>query len=79
MINAGAKVIPKYGELQIDASTGLQASALNAEGGFELEGLPPGMHPARILSDKGMCSFELQIPQSDELIVDLGEITCELR
>ena len=47
-------------------------------GEFYLENISPGTHPARLHNDELDCPFELFIPQSDEVLVDLGEVYCEM-
>ena len=38
----------------------------------------PGGQPIEITSGSSSCRFELNIPETETVYVDLGEITCEL-
>jgi len=46
-------------------------------GEFYLEDLPPGTHAASVESGGRRCFFELRVPETDELITELGGVTCE--
>jgi outer membrane usher protein len=46
-------------------------------GEFYLENLPPGEWPARIFLGERSCKFDLSVPKSDELFVEMGDIVCE--
>jgi outer membrane usher protein FimD/PapC len=48
------------------------------DGEFYIEDITPGMHPAHIFYKGKKCRFDLAIPVSDETVVDLGKITCEM-
>lgn len=47
------------------------------KGEFYLENLPPGAHRGRVEYNGSRCRFDLVVPASEELIVDLGEVSCE--
>lgn len=47
------------------------------DGEFYLENIPPGKHPAKILYRGKECKFDIIIPDSEEMMIDLGKITCE--
>ena len=46
-------------------------------GEFYLENVSPGSHEARIERDGNPCTFRMTIPESDEMIIDIGEVFCE--
>ena len=48
----------------------------NAE--FYLENIPPGEWPARLFLGETECRFSIAIPESEDMIVDMGEISCEV-
>ncbi len=51
--------------------------AVGRGGEFYLENVPAGTYPARLFNDKLDCRFELTIPESEETLIDLGEVYCE--
>jgi len=46
-------------------------------GEFYLENLKPGTYPATFGYAGKICAFDLAIPESKEMIVELGEVVCE--
>jgi outer membrane usher protein len=73
---AGVRVVPKFGQVRI-AQQGEEAlSPLGQEGEFELSGLEPGTHEALIEWPDGTCAFELVLPETEDTVIDLGELTC---
>lgn len=46
-------------------------------GEFYLENLRPGKYPASFVYREKTCFFEMAVPESPEMIVDLGGLTCE--
>ena len=53
-------------------------AVIGKEGEFYLENLPSGRFPARLFLKEKECKFELTIPKSDEMLVEMGEVTCEM-
>ncbi len=49
----------------------------NAE--FYLENVSPGEWPARLFLGEKECRFSVAVPESEDMIVDMGEITCEIK
>jgi outer membrane usher protein FimD/PapC len=77
-VQSGEKVSPgeylevtmRVGEQEISFPTG-------KGGEFYLENIPPGSHRASVRIPDRPCSFDLVVPESGEMILDLGEVTCE--
>jgi len=53
-------------------------TVVGRSGEFYLENLPPGETQAEIFSGDKVCLFTFNPPNSREVLVNLGEITCEL-
>jgi len=49
------------------------------DGEFYIENLPPGAFQAKIAHAGGECVFELVIPESEDIMVILGDVVCEAR
>ena len=46
-------------------------------GEFYLENAPPGRYRGTVGVPGRPCAFELTIPRSDEMLIELGGISCE--
>jgi outer membrane usher protein len=69
----GNITIPSFGEMTVDAR---HVSPLGSEGQFWLGDLPIGRHRARVEFREGSCSMDLDVPQSEKAVVDLGTLSC---
>ncbi len=76
VVLGGATVVPSYGEISVVGPAGEVTSPLGKKGELELEGLPPGRFPARVVHARGTCAFDLQVPGSALVVVELGELRC---
>jgi len=47
-------------------------------GEFYLENVPPGTYPAKILYNRKECIFDIIVPETEEILVNLGEVVCEI-
>jgi outer membrane usher protein len=46
-------------------------------GELYLENLRPGTYEASFLYEEKPCAFDIRIPETEEMIIDLGELVCE--
>ena len=46
------------------------------QGELYLEDLAPGAHHGEVESERGRCRFDLQMPQHDDVLVELGTLAC---
>jgi len=75
-IKTEAGVLPaKFAELRI-ADAGV-AVPTGRDGEIYLENLAPGHHAAILVREGKACRFDLDIPQSDEMFIELGDLLCE--
>jgi outer membrane usher protein FimD/PapC len=77
-VKVDGKIRPvEYHEIRTMVS-GKELSFPTGKGGeFYLENLPPGTYEAAFGFEGRKCAVALKIPESEETIVDLGEIDCE--
>lgn len=68
-------VVPAAGELTAHTSEGERSSPIRPDGRFSLERMPPGTHPAQIITDDATCGLQLVVPHSSG-IIDLGRVVC---
>lgn len=73
LVRAGDKV-PAYGELSVDGRT----SPIGGRGEFWLDRLETGRHTARVEFGGGVCSFEIDVPESAAASLDLGTVACAM-
>jgi outer membrane usher protein FimD/PapC len=67
----------EYVEVRLSAE-GKGISFPTGKGGeFYVEDLGPGTHAASVEQEGKRCLFEMTVPATDDLIVDLGRLTCE--
>ena len=71
--DAGQRVIPKYGEIHVKVGNEELVSPLSELGELELEGLDAGTRTFTVEYFDGRCEGELDVPMSDEVVIDLGE------
>jgi len=77
-VQSGEKVSPgEYLEVMMGVGEREISFPTGKGGEFYLENIPPGSHRASVRIPDRPCSFDLVVPESDEMIVDLGEVTCE--
>lgn len=74
----GKTVIPSYGQLNITVNNQIISSPIGKEGDFYLDSVAPGKYAANVDYEGGICNFELTIPQSQEQMVNLGNLKCIL-
>jgi outer membrane usher protein len=77
LVEAGADVVPAYGELTVTGPDGKpQASPVGGDGAFYLENLAPGPHPAAVEYKGALCHFSLAVPTASSAFVNLGTVRC---
>lgn len=71
---AGGTQPARYADVQVTANGKTLRFPTGADGEFYVEGLPAGRHPARLGAGGSRCEFELRVPSSSEMLIDLGEL-----
>ncbi len=75
---SGKREPAEYWGLRFESEGRITDSIIGKSGEFYLENLAPGRYPAEIFSSDAICRFTLNIPESEEVYVNLGEINCEV-
>lgn len=67
-----------FGDLMIKLDETEMSSPLGHNGEFEFDGAPSGRFPARILHERGVCNFYIELPErrNEEVYVNLGLLEC---
>lgn len=77
-VRAGAAVRPaEFLDVRVNVGGKDIAFPTGRKGEFYLENVPPGTYRAAFDADGKTCEFDLTVPASTEVIVDLGGIVCE--
>ena len=74
----GKRESAQYWGIKLRIADAVREFTVGRGGEFYFENLPKGRYPAKLFWQERKCEFELTIPQSDEMMVDLGELTCEM-
>jgi outer membrane usher protein len=77
-IDNGEEIPAQYAGLEIKTKEKLFEAVVGKGGEFYLENIPSGQWPARLFLKEKHCAFKITFPESDEIFVDMGEITCEI-
>lgn len=73
----GNKIPAEFAWIGLDVNGELFESVVGMRGEFYLENVPPGTYHGKIFLEEKTWEFEVVIPESEEMIVDLGDIICE--
>jgi outer membrane usher protein len=68
----------EYAFLEIEVGGKILSSVTGQEGEFYLENLSPGKYRIKIIKEKEKYYLDLIIPESKEIVVDLGDLLCEI-
>jgi len=73
----GEEVPAEYFEVRIHADGEKIVFPTGKGGEFYLENAAPGRYRGTVLVPERPCAFELTIPRSEEMLIELGGISCE--
>jgi outer membrane usher protein FimD/PapC len=75
----GKKIPAKYAGLSIEFEKGKPAEFIVGEdGAFYFENVPSGTYPAKLWDYEKECHFTIVILEGDDIVIDIGEIICEI-
>jgi outer membrane usher protein FimD/PapC len=78
-VEAGGKLMPvEYVDVNIIVGARELTFVTGRGGEIYVEDLPEGSHVASFVHDGMGCSFDLIVPESDETLIDLGELVCSV-
>lgn len=77
VVRNGKTSVPTYGEMDVTVDGKTVSSPIGTGGAFYFETLPPGRHPATVISTKGVrCDFDLDVPKATGPVTKMGTVTC---
>jgi outer membrane usher protein len=77
IVDGGERRPARLWGLKVQIGSEMRELPVGSDGQFYGENVPAGSHGAVIYKGERQCRFNLVIPESEEMVVDLGEITCE--
>ena len=76
-IKDGEKLLPvEFSILKIFLKDKIVEGLIGKDGEFYFENVPPGAYQAKVFFKGEECVFNVTIPESDEVMVDIGELVC---
>ena len=74
----GKRVVPQFGQVRIETSEGEALSPIGESGEFDLMGVPFGKQRLLVDYTGGTCILEINMPDTGETVIDLGELVCRM-
>jgi outer membrane usher protein len=78
IMDKGVKKAAEYWGLNIQIDDELREYIIGKKGEFYFENLPAGRYPATLFWQEKRCPFDITIPDSTDIMVDMGEVYCEM-
>jgi outer membrane usher protein FimD/PapC len=78
IVENGEKRPAEYWGLGMELDDGPMEAIVGKAGEFYLENIPAGSYPARLFMKDTECRFDIIMPESDDMLVDMGEVACEM-
>jgi outer membrane usher protein len=79
IVIAGQEKPHVYGELTVTGANGrTYGSPVGSDGAFYFENLPTGTYSAVVNNRGTQCTFALDVPKSEEIVLKLGTVRCTL-
>lgn len=78
IVEEGERKSAEYWGLNIRMDDESKEAIVGKDGEFYLENLPAGRFPAKLFWKDKACKFDIIIPKSNDIMVDMGEVTCEM-
>lgn len=75
----GEKLPAEFTVMRVQLEDKFIEGLVGRNGEFYLEDVPSGKHAATILYKGKECFFDIIIPDSKEMMINLGEVVCELK
>lgn len=76
MVENGRKIPVESGDIKVQVGEKTITGLIGRNGEFYIENVPAGKHISQVAYDSKKCHFELTIPKSDEIWIDIGEVIC---
>jgi len=77
IVSAGKKTAAELAAISLVVAGKTVEAVVGRGGEFYLENIPAGTHMMHVLWKDQKCDVTLKVPKSEELFVNVGELTCE--
>jgi outer membrane usher protein FimD/PapC len=78
IVEKGVKKSAEYWGFSLEAEDMKVRVVVGRGGEFYLENIPYGTWPARLFQKGRECRFKMTIPESDDMMVEMEEVLCEM-
>ena len=78
VVEQGERKPAQYWGLRLKLAGASREFIVGKGGEFYFENIPAGRYPAVIFSQDRECDFDLTVPKSDAIMVDMNELNCEI-
>lgn len=78
ILEKGKKTEAEYWGLEVRSDDHPTETVVGKRGEFYMENMPAGSFPAKLFMKEKECNFKMTIPKSDDAMVDMGEVICEM-
>jgi len=78
IVQNGVKKPAEYWGFSLEAGDMKVRVVVGRGGEFYLENIPSGTWPARLFQKGRECRFKMTIPESDDMMVEMEEVVCEM-
>jgi len=78
IVKKGVKKVAEYWGFSLEAKDMKVRNIVGRDGEFYLENIPSGTWPAKLFLKGRECRFKMTIPESDDMMVDMEEVSCEM-
>jgi outer membrane usher protein len=78
LLENGQRTAAEYWGFEIKIDGDVMKGVVGKKGDFYLENIQAGKFPARVFMNDRECLFKLAIPDSEEILVEMGEVFCEM-
>jgi outer membrane usher protein len=78
VVEDGKKIALESGNMWVSVGKKIIRGLIGINGEFYIENVPRGKHSAQVTYKSRKCNFELTIPESEDIWIDIGDVTCTL-
>jgi outer membrane usher protein len=76
IVGLDGEALSRFGEMRVTAPGQTYESPIGSDGQFYFENVPAGRHHAVVTYPDGSCTATVVVPESQELVLQLGLLTC---
>ncbi len=78
VVDGSERHVAEYWRLHVKDDGREREYLVGKRGEFYIDDLPSGRFPAKAVFDDRVCHFSLDVPSSEDVTVNMGEVICEM-